>query len=82
MSTSTGAHGAHPHYLDGMVPVRYQKVTVVGVPAYWQVSPPPGPGIQYQSLTSMARGYVVTLTSGGIGQPQVERALAVVLNHL
>ena len=82
VSTFTGAHGAHVHYIDGMAPVHYQEVTVARVPAYWQVSPPPGPGNRYQSLTSMKTGYVVTLTSMGIAQPQVERALAVVLNHL
>jgi len=82
VSTFAGAHGAHVQYLDGMAPVRYQKVTVDGVPAYWQVSPPPGPGSQFQSLTSMENGYVLNFPSGGKAQPKVERALAVVLNHL
>jgi hypothetical protein len=75
------AHSGHANDLDGTTPPRYSRVTVAGVPAYWQLSPAPGPG-NAQSLSSLKSGYVVTLSSMGLSRSRVELALAAILNHL
>ncbi len=81
VTTFTVAHSGHAKYLNGEAPPQYLKVTVAGVPAYWQVSPVPGPG-NAQGISSLKSGYVVTLTSMSLSQSQVQGALAVILNHL
>lgn len=81
VSTFTVAHSGHARYVRTLAPPTYAKVTIDGVPAYWQLSPAAGPG-NAQRIESMKNGYVVDLTSMGLGQPQVERALAVILNRL
>jgi len=80
-SSFTVAHSGKAKYLNGAVPPKYAEVTVGGVPAYWQLSPPAGPG-GARNLESLKNGYVVTITSMGLGQAQVEQALADMLNHL
>ena len=80
VTTFSVVHGGHAKYVDEAVPPQYAKVTVSGVPAYWQLSPAPGPG-GAQSVSSLKGGYVVTLTSMGLSQTQVEQALAAILNH-
>ena len=81
VTTFKVAHSGHATYLDGAVPPQYAKVTVAGVPAYWQLSPPSGPG-DAKNVSSLKSGYVVTVTSMGLGQSEVEQALADILNHL
>ncbi len=81
VTTFTVAHSGHAKYLDGAVPPQYAKVTVAGVPAYWQLSSSSNPG-NAQSVSSLKSGYVVTLTSMGLGQSQVEQALGDILNNL
>jgi hypothetical protein len=81
VTTFTVAHSGHAKYPDGAAPPQYGKVTVAGVPAYWQLSPAPGPG-NTQSLSSLKTGYVVTISSMGLSQSRVEQALAVILSHL
>jgi hypothetical protein len=81
VTTFTVAHSGRAKYLDEAAPPQYGKATVAGVPAYWQLSPAPGPG-NTQSLSSLKTGYVVTLSSMGLSQSRVERALAVILGHL
>ena len=80
-SSFTVAHSGTAKYLNGAVPPKYAEVSVGGVPAYWQLSPPAGPG-GARNLESLKNGYVVTITSMGLGQAQVEQALADMLNHL
>jgi len=80
-SSFTVAHSGKAKYLDGAVPPTYAEVTVGGVPAYWQLSPAAGPG-GARNLSSSKDGYVVTITSMGLGRSQVGQALADMLNHL
>ena len=80
-SSFTVAHSGTAKYLNGAVPPKYAEVSVGGVPAYWQLSPPAGPG-GARNLESLKNGYVVTITSMGLGQSQVEQALSDMFNHL
>ena len=80
-SSFTVAHSGKVKYLNGAVPPKYSEVTVGGEPAYWQLSPPAGPG-GARNLESLKNGYVVTITSTGLGQSQVEQALANMFDHL
>jgi len=75
------AHSGKAKYLNGAVPPKYSEVAVGGEPAYWQLSPPAGPGGP-RNLESLKNGYVVTITSTGLGQSQVEQALANMFDHL
>lgn len=81
LSTFTTSHSGHAKWDSASPPPTYETVTVAGVPAYWQLSPAAGPG-NAQRIETMKSGYVVDLTSMGLSQPQVEKALAVILNHL
>ena len=80
-SSFTVAHSGKAKYLNGAVPPKYAEVTLGGAPAYWQLSPAAGPG-GARNLESLKDGYVVTITSMGLGQSQVEQALADMLSHL
>ena len=81
ITTFTVSQSGHAKWESASPPPTYERVTVAGVPAYWQLSPTAGPG-NAQRIESMKSGYVVGLTSMGLGQPQVEKALAVLLNRL
>ena len=80
-SSFTVAHNGTAKYLNGAVRPKYAEVTIGGVPAYWQLSPPAGPG-GARNLESLKNGYVVTITSMGLGNSQVEQALSDMFNHL
>jgi hypothetical protein len=56
-------------------------MTVAETPAYWQLSPAAGPG-DARTVSSLKSGYVVTITSMGLSQSQVEQALADILTSL
>ena len=86
-NTFTVAHGGHAKYIaaggSAVPPPQYSKVTVAGIPAYWQLSPPPFTGpFNHRSISSLKSGYVVTLTSMGLDQPEVEQALSQILSRL
>jgi hypothetical protein len=63
-----------------------EKVTVSGLPAYWQSRPsatgggPTSP--QVLTLTSSNHGYVVALETQNLTQPQVQQAMTLVLGRL
>ena len=60
-----------------------QYVHIAGAPAYRQVSPSPISGSSSAlSISTLARGYAVFLTSTGLTQSQDERALASIIGHL
>jgi len=87
VTTFTVSHSGHAHYVDQgggtVTPPQYADVTVSGVPAYWQVSPAPISGSpSARSISVLAKGYVVILTSTGLTQSQDERGLASIINHL
>jgi hypothetical protein len=87
VTTFTVAHSGHARNLTqggGYVPPpQYANVTVSGVPAYWRVSPSPITGNpSARSISALAKGYVVILTSEGLTQSQDESALASIINHL
>ena len=87
VTTLTVAHSGHARNVTqggGYVPPpQYANVTVSGVPAYWQISPSPIAGDPTShSISALAKGYVVILTSRGLSQSQDESALASIINHL
>ena len=87
VTTFTVAHSGHARNLTqggGYVPPpQYANVTVSGVPAYWRVSPSPITGNpSARSISALAKGYIVILTSGGLTQSQDESALASIISHL
>jgi hypothetical protein len=87
VTTFTVSHSGHAHYVEqgggAVTPPQYAKVTVSGLPAYWQVSPSPITGNPSAlSISALANGYVVILTSTGLSQSQDESALASTIKHL
>jgi hypothetical protein len=86
-TTFTVSHSGHAQYVGqgggAVAPPQYAKVTVSGVTAYWQVSPSPISGNPSAlSISALAKGYVVILTSTRPTQSQDESALASIINHL
>ena len=87
VTTFQVSHSGHARYVTqegaSVAPPRYTEVTVAGAPAYRQVSPSPISGSSSAlSISTLAKGYVVFLTSTGLTQSQDERALASIIGHL
>jgi hypothetical protein len=83
----TVSHSGHAHYAPGVAPPVYDRVTVSGMSAYWQVSPPSvtnnnGTPTAYMKISALKSGYVVTLDSLSLSQSQVESALASIISRL
>ena len=86
-SSFTESHSGHAHYPPGFVPPVYSRVTVSGISAYWQLSPPSvtnnnGTPTAYMTISALKNGYVVTLHSLSLSQPQGELALASIISRL
>ena len=87
VTTFTVSHSGHAINVaqggGAVTPPQYANVTVAGVPAYWQVSPSPISGNPSAlSISALAKGYVVILTSTGLTQSQDESGLASIINKL
>ncbi|MHB8430302.1 MAG: hypothetical protein ACYDDZ_07185 [Acidimicrobiales bacterium] len=87
VTTFKELHSGHAHYVaqggGSVTPPQYAKVMISQVPAYWQISPSPIAGKSgARSISALENGYVVTLTSTGLGQSQDERALKSIINRL
>jgi hypothetical protein len=89
VTTFRVSHSGHAEYAAGDTPPIYDRVSVSGIPAYWQLSPAPstenGParlgGLGAQ-ISTLKNGYVVILTSMSLSQAQDEKALASITNRL
>ena len=82
--TFTVAHSGHAQYVAGDAPPVYSRVTVSGIPGYWQPSVPIS-GTYHahtQILSALKNGYVVTLISMSLGESQDEQTLASILGRL
>jgi hypothetical protein len=89
VTTFTVSHSRHAHYAAGFTPPVYSRVTVSGISAYWQLSPPPitvnnnsGQAVSNLRIITLKNGYVVTLDSVFLSQPQDEQALASIISRL
>jgi len=92
VTTFTVSHNGHAHYAPGVTPPVYSRLTVSGISAYWQLSPPPitvnnngnngGQAVSTLRISTLKNGYVVTLDSMSLNQSQDERALASIISHL
>jgi hypothetical protein len=82
--TFTVSHSGHAHYVAGEAPPVYSRVTVSGIPAYWQPNVPISGTYkaQTQILGALKNGYVVTLISMSLSQSQDEQALASIISRL
>ena len=85
VNTFTVSHSGHTHYAAGVTPPVYSRVTVSGISAYWQISPPPitgAPTVSTFKISTLKNGYVVALTSMSLSQSQDEQALASIISRL
>jgi hypothetical protein len=92
VTTFTVSHGGQAHSAAGVTPPVYSRVTVSGISAYWQLSPPPitvilrdnnsAPTGSVLKISTLKNGYVATLTSVSLSQSQDEQALASIINRL
>jgi hypothetical protein len=85
VSTFTVSHSGDARSAAGVTAPVYRRVTVSGISAYWQISPPAVPGASTVStfkISALKNGYVVTLTSMFLSQSQDEQALAAILSRL
>jgi hypothetical protein len=91
VTTFTVSHSGHAHYAAGITPPTYSRVTVAGISAYWQLSPPPitvinrgnrNPAASILRIITLKNGYVVTLDSIFLSQSQDEQALASIISRL
>jgi hypothetical protein len=83
----TVSHSGHAHYPPDVAPPVFSRVTVSGISAYWQLSPPSvtnnnGTPTAYMKISASKNGYVVTLNSLSLSQSQDESALASIIRHL
>ena len=84
VNTFTVSHSGHAQYVAGDAPPAYSRMTVSGIPAYWQptVSISGTYHAQTQILSALKNGYVVTLISMSLSQSQDEHVLASIISHL
>jgi hypothetical protein len=88
----TVSHSGQAHSAAGVTPPVYSRVTVAGISAYWQLSPPPitvilrdnnsAPAGSVLKISTLKDAYVVTLTSVTLSQFQDEQALASIISRL
>ena len=87
VTTFTTSHSGHARYTTQqgapVAPPTFTKVTVAGVPAYWQVTPVPEPGDpKAMRISALKNGYVVSVYSSELSQLQDEKVLGAVLTNL
>ena len=92
VTTFAVSHSGHAPYAAGFTPPVYSRVTVSGISAYWQLSPPPitvkntgnssGQAASNLRIITLKNGYVVTLDSMFLSQSQDEQALASIISRL
>ena len=87
VTTFTVSHRGHARYVtqqgSPVAPPTFAKVTVAGVPAYWQVSPAPRTGDPGAvRISALKGGYVVSIHSSGLNRLQDERVLTAILRSL
>jgi hypothetical protein len=87
VTTFTVSHSGHARYVtqqgSPVAPPTFAKVTVAGVPAYWQVSPAPQTGDPGALRIEVLKGgYVVSIYSSGLNRIQDERVLSAILGSL
>ncbi len=87
VTTFTVSHSGHARYVtqqgSPVAPPEFAKVTVAGVPAYWQVSPAPQTGDPgAMRIEALKGGYVVSIASSGLNRLQDERVLSAILGNL
>lgn len=88
VTTFTVSHSGHAHFVapagGSVASPRYARVTVSGVPAYWQLSPSPisGGSSSALSIGALKNGYVVILSSTSLRRSQDVSVPTSIIHHL